>query len=319
MSTHSPSLWKILSQTWRIITAHPRHFLALSVLFLLPVSLSAMVYTFLLQPTSLHSHYLQSLFVIPTPDPQIPPSPKPHLLISLLYILSLLLYSLCANSSITYSTFTAFYDEPVKFIPSLKSITSSFFPLLATLLTKQIMLGSIIFAFGVLMLVAYNGLALLGLETDYSSRFFLIFVIVISVILGLALVYLQVGWCLSGAVVVLESKWGFESLRRSSYLVKGARSVVLSVMVLFGCFGGILTTWYSNLVANNAGGVSTGWVFVQMVAYVVFSTVLSLYGLVANTVLFVYCKESHGEMGLLIDENGKEYITLATHGNCVIL
>ncbi|KAL6537793.1 hypothetical protein OROMI_025436 [Orobanche minor] len=291
MSTHSPSLWKILSQTWRIITAHPRHFLALSVLFLLPVSLSAMVYTFLLQPTSLHSHYLQSLFVIPTPDPQIPPSPKPHLLISLLYILALL--------------FTAF--APIRLSPTAHSPHST---------TNPDHVGINHLRFWCPHACGLYGLALLGLETDYSSRFFLIFVIVITVILGLVLV----GWCLSGAVVVLESKWGFESLRRSSYLVKGARSVALSVMVLFGCLGGILTTWHSNLVANNAGGVSTGWVFVQMVAYVVFSTVLSLYGLASNTVLFIYCKESHGEMGLLIDEeNGREYITLATHGNCVIL
>ncbi|KAK6157799.1 hypothetical protein DH2020_012047 [Rehmannia glutinosa] len=314
MSTHSPSLWRVLSETWRIIIGHPRHFLALSVLFLLPISFASIIYTFLVQPTSLHSHYLQSLFLVSIPDPKTGNS---QLLISILYILSVFLFSLCATPSITYSTFTAFYGKPVKFVSSLKSILVSFFPLLATLFVTEIILGLIIFAFALLMLVAYNGLVLLGVEMDYNSGYFLVFVTVIAVFLVGLLVYLLVEWCLSNAVVVLESKWGFAPLKRSSYLVKGMRKVARSIMVLFGILGGLSSMWYSNLIAN-AGGSSKGWIVVQMAVYVVFSTLLSLYGMAANTVLFVYCKELHGKMVFQRDEEmGREYVRLATDVNVV--
>ncbi|GER43774.1 F26K24.10 protein [Striga asiatica] len=291
MSTHSPSLRQVLSETWRVIAAHPRHFLALSALFLLPVSFSAVLY------------YLHSISTISTPYTQ------PHLLISILYILPTLFFTLCAIPSITTTTFAAFHRKPISFRLSLQSIVLSFFPLLATKFITQIIFGSILFVFGVLVLVAYIGLTLLGLEIEYdnNSPYFLVFVVMATVVLVFVFVYLQVEWCLSSAVVVLESKWGFEPLRRSSRLVKGKRWVALSMTVLFASIGSVLTVLYSNLVRSK-GGVCQGWVvFVQMVVYVVVSTVLSLYGLVANTVLFAYCKEL---TAMIDEETSGKYVAL---------
>ncbi|GFQ02046.1 hypothetical protein PHJA_002348500 [Phtheirospermum japonicum] len=294
------TLCQILSKTWRIITAHPRQYSTLSALFLLPISISAMLYTFFSQPASLHSHYLQSLFTISTP------ASNSQLLTTLIYFLSTLLFGLCANPSITYTTFAAFYNKPVELIPSLNSILISFFPLLATLFLTQIVVGLIIFGSGVLMLVAYYGLViLLGFHIDGRCFF------VIAVIIMMGLIYLQVEWCLSTAVVVLESKWGFAPLKRSSYLVKGTRKVALSMSLLSMTVGGLLSMWYLNVAANR-GGASKGWFCVEMVVYVVLTTLLSLFAMVANTVLFIYCKASHGETAVVIDEEtGVKYVALA--------
>ncbi|KAH7859720.1 hypothetical protein Vadar_004693 [Vaccinium darrowii] len=43
------------------------------------------------------------------------------------------------------------------------------------------------------------------------------------------LVYLRVNWALACVVVVVESKWGFEPLQRSAYLMRGMRLVSLSL------------------------------------------------------------------------------------------
>ncbi|MCD7456813.1 hypothetical protein HAX54_033296 [Datura stramonium] len=43
-NTHTLNLWGVLSESKRIINAHSRHFLALSVLFLLPLSFSLIIY-----------------------------------------------------------------------------------------------------------------------------------------------------------------------------------------------------------------------------------------------------------------------------------
>ncbi|KAK4403060.1 hypothetical protein Sango_1046700 [Sesamum angolense] len=295
MSTHSPTLWTILSETSRIIRAHFRQFLALSLLFIFPVSILTFIYPLLLHPTS---------FL----DLQIA---NPQLLIPLIYAFLVLFSSLCSTASLTYTTFHGFYGRPVKFLSSLKSILVSFLPLLATLLVVQLILGLLILVFVILMLLAYNGLLLFGFEMDYDSQYFLVFVILMSALLVGLLVYLQVEWSLSNAIVVVESTWGFAPLKRSSYLVKGMRRVVFSMIVLVGAVVGLFSMWYSSLLANAGRGMISWWFVAQMVIYAGLLTMVSVYSMAATTVLFVYCKMSHGELVFEIDEElGGEYARL---------
>ncbi|KAK4430040.1 hypothetical protein Salat_1304700 [Sesamum alatum] len=279
MSTHSPSLWTILSETSHIIRAHFRQFLALSLLFIFPISILTFIYPFLLHPTSFNT----------------------QLFIPLIYGFLVLFSSLCATASLTYTTFHGFYGTPVTFLSSLKSILVSFLPLLATLLVVQLIVGLLVLVFALLMLLAYNGLLSVGFEMDYDSKYFLVFVILMGALLVGLLVYLQLEWSLSNAIVVVESKWGFAPLKRSSYLVKGMRRVVFSMIVLVGSVVGLFSMWYSSLLASAGGGISW-WVVAQMVVYAGLLTMVSLYSMAANTVLFVYCKMSHGELVFEIDE-----------------
>ncbi|KAL6583507.1 hypothetical protein OROMI_005585 [Orobanche minor] len=137
MATHSLNLSGVLSGTKRIINAHSRHFLALSVIFLLPLSFSLIVYpSFVPSPSSL-SHYHQTLFFFSSPNDEIPPIAKSDLVLAALYWFFVLLLSLCATSSITYSTFHGFYGRPVEFISSIKSILFALLPLISTLITSQ--------------------------------------------------------------------------------------------------------------------------------------------------------------------------------------
>ncbi|KAL3840547.1 hypothetical protein ACJIZ3_025138 [Penstemon smallii] len=312
-TTHSSlNLCGVLSETKRIINAHSRHFLALSVLFLLPLSFSIIVYPFLSLPTSIPYHSHQSLFFFSTPNPD--DFQTSHLLFPILYALFLILFSLFATASITHSTFHGFYGRPVKFVSSLKSIFFSFFPLLATLIISQLILGLIVFAFGGFTVLLYNGIAMLGVGIDYDSFFFTVLVFLITALILLVLVYFQVEWYLVNVVVVVESQWGLTALRRSSYLVKGMRRVVFLMLLLFGILLGILSMVCSNLVPNldevSGGWVSWAFVF-QTVVCAGFMTILMLYSVAANAVLFMYCKALHGELAFEIaEEFAREYVSL---------
>ncbi|KAL3622903.1 hypothetical protein CASFOL_033203 [Castilleja foliolosa] len=104
MAAHTLNLSGVLTETKRIINAHSRHFLALSVIFLLPLSFSLIVYPSIsVSPSSL-SHYHQTLFFFSSPDLNIPPINKSDLIPPILYASFVLLLSLCATSSITYNT-----------------------------------------------------------------------------------------------------------------------------------------------------------------------------------------------------------------------
>ncbi|GFP87331.1 hypothetical protein PHJA_000876800 [Phtheirospermum japonicum] len=315
MATHTLNLSGVLSETKRIINAHSRHFLALSVIFLLPLSFSLIVYPSISRSPSSLSHYHQTLFLFSSPDPEIPPIPKSDLIPPILYALFVLLFSLCATSSITYSTFHGFYGRPVKLISSIKSVLFSLFPLIATLIITQVILGFVVFTFLVFVPLVFNWISLLlGFEISHDNSYFMFFAFITLALIAGGLIYLQVEWCLSSVIVVVESQWGFAPLRRSSYLVKGMKRVAFAMIMLFGVLLVFLGTLCSTLVPD-VGGISGGWVswafIFQTVVYTGFMTILMLYSVAANAVLFMYCKALRGELAFEIaEEFAQEYISL---------
>lgn len=76
----------------------------------------------------------------------------------------------------------------------------------------------------------------------------------VVVALLMILLYLQVLWTLASVVVVLESTWCFNFLIRSARLVKGAGTIAVSLMQVFGCLSGVLgvCSWVLEMGMNEA-------------------------------------------------------------------
>ena len=160
-------------------------------------------------------------------------------------------------------------------------------------------------AFGGFSVFLIDGVEILGFEIGYNSNYYLGFCIAVSVILVLVLVSLQVNWVLASAIVVVESKWGFEPLRRSAYLVKGMRSVSLSLMVLFGSVTGFFLWSYSG-TTSLPSSYRDVWDSLRFILLTcgqsVFVSLIMLHNVASNTVLYMYCKALHGELDLEIPE-----------------
>eukprot|EP00256_Glycine_max_P036742 XP_006583959.2 uncharacterized protein LOC100804751 [Glycine max] len=146
------NLWGILLESKRIINAHSRHFLALSVIFLLPLSFSLIVSPFLFPLLSPHhSSHIHILLRQTQPQPltltltETPPPllPFPFSFPLLFFLLFVVFFSLFALASITHSVFHGFFGRPVKLLPALLSILTSFLPLLATSVLTHLLLLSL--------------------------------------------------------------------------------------------------------------------------------------------------------------------------------
>ncbi|XP_075494839.1 uncharacterized protein LOC142532418 [Primulina tabacum] len=314
MSAPSLNLCIVLSDAKRIIRANRGHFFALGLLFVLPLSFSAIVYPSFSQPTSFISIYNRLLSSSSTPEPEdeIPPVDKSDVVFTVLYSLFVLMFSLFTTASITHSTWNGFFGRPLKITSSLKSILVSFFPLIATYIMSQLILGLIIFAGGGLAALTYGGILFLGAQTDYGNVYFLVLVVLTTVLLVGVMIYIQVEWFLASVVAVLESKWGFEPLKRSSYLVKGVKWIAFSILMYFALSIGILSAFYSSSVPSL---ISSGWISWQFVLltvlFTLFATALMLYSVAATAVLFIYCKALRGELALeLVDEFAPLYVHL---------
>ncbi|KAL3501985.1 hypothetical protein ACH5RR_036434 [Cinchona calisaya] len=268
------SLCKILSESKRIIRANLHHFQALTALFILPLSLCLVIYPIIFQPT------------LPSPS-ESTKSPNQYLVTTLFSIFVSLL-SLCAFATISYSTYNGFYGEPVSLMASIKSLFSSFLPLLSTTLVTEFVTVLIFIPSMLLLLLVYK-----WLHGHFLT--FLIFTILVYIVL---LMHLQVSWLLAYAVVVVENKWGYEALKRSVYLVKGNRGVALSSVLYFGVITGLFYFAFYGIELRS-------WAFlVYMIFGSFYLSLFLLLNFVGIVVLYVYCRDLHEGLPL---ENTKNW------------
>ncbi|XP_021747345.1 uncharacterized protein LOC110713188 [Chenopodium quinoa] len=311
----------VITESKRIINAHSRHFLAHSVLFLLPLSFSLSVFPTLLHTfTSPQPNRIVSLLRHNSAAPPIllhPTFHQPHhktLVFSLLFSAFILLFSLLAFGSITFSVLHGFYGRPVKLVSAIASLLRSFFPLLVTFIAAQIVIFLIFALFGVFGYLGVKGIEVIEGEFSYNSPYFYGISLIGAVLLGLVLVYVGVNWILVNVVVVVESKWGFQPMARSKDLVRGMRWVALSLIVFFGFFELVLL-WISLVSGGDSIAVEDGWntwaFAVRIMATTAVLTVLLLHGIAAATVLYIYCKALHGELAREIaHEFAADYVSL---------
>ncbi|MBA0782958.1 hypothetical protein Gotri_000760 [Gossypium trilobum] len=289
-------LWTIRSEYCRIIKAHSRHFLALSLLFLLPCSFFLSIYPFI--AIEFYLSFLQQ-------DPSIIPTKT--FILNLLYTLPISIFSLLATGSITYSIFHGFNGRPIKLLSAIKAAFTSFFPLFSTCLMTQLIVSGISLILG----LAFSAVVILGFQVRYPSPYFIFLCLVYVIILLFVVVHLQVNWIFAYVVVVVESSWGFEPLKRSQNLVKGMKGVALKIILFFGFFISI-NTWRSVMTyGDSAADKWTSWLFVLNIFVTsTFSMVFMFYNLAANTVFYIYAKALHGELAE-DEEFAAKYVSLA--------
>ncbi|MBA0631922.1 hypothetical protein Godav_000748, partial [Gossypium davidsonii] len=224
-------------------------------------------------------------------DPSI--FPTKTFILNLLYTLPISIFSLLATGSITYSIFHGFYGRPIKLLSVIKAAFTSFFPLFSTWLMTQLIVSGISLILG----LAFSAVVILGFQVRYPSPYFIFLCLVYVIILLFVVVHLQVNWIFAYVVVVVESSWGFEPLKRSRNLVKGMKGVALKIILFFGFFISI-NTWRSVMTyGDSAADKWTSWLFVLNIFVTsTFSMVFMFYNLAANTVFYIYAKALHGEL-----------------------
>ncbi|KAJ8569982.1 hypothetical protein K7X08_006559 [Anisodus acutangulus] len=151
------------------------------------------------------------------------------------------------------------------------------------------------------------------IQLKYDSNHLSFYVIFISIVLIPILIWLQVNWSLAYVIAVVDSKYGFEKLRRSAYLVKAKRSVALSMMLLHGLLVGIMVVCGSMFLVLVGAGKGNQWRSLAVILQTAQSSVMGFMimnqYLVANVVLYMYCKDFNGE-NLIGHKFANEYVSL---------
>ncbi|KAJ8569981.1 hypothetical protein K7X08_006558 [Anisodus acutangulus] len=161
-----------------------------------------------------------------------------------------------------------------------------------------------------------NGL----IELRHDSNHLLFYVIPLLIVLMPVLIWLLVNWSLAYAIAVVESKWGYETLRRSANLVKGKRGVAFRIHLYYGLVILIIVVNGSRFLVNM--GAAKGhqwrsfWVILETALFSVLGYVLMNQYIMANTVLYMYCKDLNVENLPL--ETGGEYVSLPLDQDAIV-
>uniref|UniRef100_A0A0V0HAL7 Putative ovule protein n=1 Tax=Solanum chacoense TaxID=4108 RepID=A0A0V0HAL7_SOLCH len=187
---------------------------------------------------------------------------------------------------------------------------NSFFPLLSTFIVSQTIFISITLLFALILVFVVRILQSLGLIELKSDLDHVLFLVIFSlIVLAPILIWLQVNWSLAYVITVVESKKGYETLRRSAKLVKGERWVALKILMYYEPVIVWMVVWCSMFLARGEQWRSfTGillYAFTSVMGYILMNQYL-----VANVVLYMHCKELNDEK-LMSETAAGEYVSLS--------
>ncbi|CAN1187772.1 hypothetical protein LINPERPRIM_LOCUS32034 [Linum perenne] len=275
----------VISETQRIVASNFRLFNSLSLLFILPVSISITLFPAvhnLLRPRDSSSDH-----------PQFP-----LLTVGLLFALFSYVSAILAVGSVTHSVIQIIHNRPASLRSAVKSGFTSFFPLAITCLIAHL----IIFSIPSLFLYSFHSVINSFKIDPDSSRFLTVALIYAAVFLSI-LIYQQVNWSLASVIVVAESELGFPfpPLKRSGYLVEGERLAILCIFLPYALAVVFIASTSGTMVTAAFDGVfAVGKSCFLLAATILFiwfiltRMLLSLF--IAKTIVYLYCKAARGEV-----------------------
>lgn len=210
------------------------------------------------------------------------------LLFKSFYLLALLVFSLLSTAAVVYtvaSAYTAKHDVLLSYRKVLSVVPKVWRRLVHT------------FFFAFLILVAYNIISIfvfvLTILIAGETAIGVIIILALALVYLVGLVWISVVWHLASVVSVLEEACGLAAMQRSMDLVRGKMRIAATVFVIMNLsFVGIELLFRRIVVV---GEVSTVVRVGFATAILGLISVVVLFALVAQTVLYFVCKSYHHE------------------------
>ncbi|CAI9115481.1 OLC1v1016386C1 [Oldenlandia corymbosa var. corymbosa] len=208
------------------------------------------------------------------------------LLFKIGYFVFFIVLTLLSTSAVVYTIACIYTAKDITFRKVMSVVPKVWKRLMSTFLWNFI----IVFAYN---LVAILVLAIFVLIIPQGVFLVLVVMIILMVYLA-GFVYISVIWHLASVVSVLEERYGLNAMIKSHDLIKGKMGISTAMFVIFGlCFFGIQIGFQWFVVLGNGGGLF--WRFGYGVLCLTLLSMLILFGLIIETIIYFICKSYHHE------------------------
>lgn len=212
-------------------------------------------------------------------------------LIKLAYLTFLLVLSLLSTSAVVYTIACIYTGKDLAFRKVMSVVPKVWKRLMVTFLWNF----AIMFAYNFVLIFTLIIWALIFFRPDGVQQaigFVVLLLILILYIVGF--VYISVIWQLASVISVMEETYGIQAMIKSKGLIKGKLGIASAIFLVFNlCLLGIQILFEQSEVFDWTVGI------VGKIGYgilcLVLLTLLFLFGLVVQTVIYFVCKSYHHE------------------------
>ncbi|CAK9144217.1 unnamed protein product [Ilex paraguariensis] len=205
-------------------------------------------------------------------------------LFKIAYFIFFLILSLLSTSAVVYTIACIYTAKEITFEKVMSVVPKVWKRLMVTFIWNFI----IVFAYNIAalaVLIAWNVLivpSIIGIT-----------VLIITLIIYLmGFVYISIIWHLASVISVLEDVYGIQAMIKSKGLIKGKVGVAIAIFLLINlCFIAIQLAFEWYVVLGNSLGTRIGY---GILFWLVLS-MLILFGLIIQTVVYFVCKSYHHE------------------------
>ncbi|KAL5993039.1 hypothetical protein ACLOJK_013959 [Asimina triloba] len=209
-----------------------------------------------------------------------------YLVFKAAYLVLVLVLNLLSTSAVVYTIACLYTAKEMTFLRILSVVPKVWKRLMVT------------FFWAFIVLLGYNTLAvllmifLLVLIGPNAFGFALVFLIFAVYFVGL--VYISVVWHLASVVSVLEDVYGFAAMQKSKLLIKGKALIASAIFLMINAMVMAVHVLFAALVVHGeklGAGARVGYALL----FLSLLSVLTLLGLLLQTVIYFVCKSYHHE------------------------
>lgn len=216
------------------------------------------------------------------------------ILFKIAYFTVYVILSLLSTAAVVYTVACIFTARELSFGKVMSVVPKVWKRLLITFLC--IFLATLAYTIAEFLIVAFIAFTL----GDTAAAAPLVFITVIVYLVGL--IYLTVVWNLACVVSVLEESYGAQAMIKSRKLIQGKFFIFMAILVTLGFSILAVQFAFQRLVVAGFERSEHGWRSVKMVDRICYAilcflvlSMLKLFGLVIQTVIYFVCKSYHHE------------------------
>ncbi|KAL3844754.1 hypothetical protein ACJIZ3_002157 [Penstemon smallii] len=206
-----------------------------------------------------------------------------YILFKIGYLIFFIILALLSTSAVVYTIACIYTAKGLTFKKVMSVVPKVWKRLMVTFIWSFV----IIFVYNfVSFFILFLGLLLLGNVVG------IVFGVLFTIIYLTGIVYVTMIWHLASVVSVLEESYGLNAMSKSQILIKGKMGVSIAVFVLLGlCLIGIQIMFEHFVVDGDVLGKRIGFGIICLILL----SILMVFGLVAQTVIYFVCKSYHHE------------------------
>ncbi|XP_059629934.1 uncharacterized protein LOC132272873 [Cornus florida] len=213
-------------------------------------------------------------------------------LFQLAYTISLFIFSLLSTSAVVYTIACIYTAREVTFKKVMSVVPKVWKRLMLTFLSTFLAFFAFTLVF-LIILIIWTFLWAYTIGIRHINTLVVISYI-IMIIYGVGFLYMTVVWHLANAVSVLEESYGFKAMVKSKNLIKGKMWVVIVVLLMLNISSFAIYKVFEKFVVHG-GSLSLVYKVGFGILCLSLQSMLSLFGLIIQTIIYFVCKSYHHE------------------------